>query len=283
MSAPKPATGTVLAAVDARTQAFDAIRRAADLPESYADERIEAIRSACVPKDVKATTSQLAMFLATAYRYNLDPMLGEIWLGVMDGQLRPVTGRNSFIKLAHNMEDYAGMESGPVFENDIFEVKKSRAGYDITHEIPGFNRGRLLGAYALLLLHGRPAIYAQKAMVEYKNLTNKKNWLAYPADMIETRAQVHVFRRAWPMSGLFTKDEAESGLAETAGLVETETARQATLSQAEQLRERLARVGGAAIASELEDSPEAEVVDEGPTPAMPPEPEPFEDGDAKED
>lgn len=218
------------------------IRRAANLPDSFADERIQAIRDFCIPPSLKVNVSQLAMFLAACNRYQLDPMLGELWLAESDGKVICVTGRNTWVKLASQQADFAGIQSAVVHEKDEFSAELTEDGrWLIHHKINGMNRGGIVGAYAQLFLRGKPPIFKQRLMSDYKHFESKKNWRTSPKDMIEIRALTACFRQAWPLSGLF--DPTDEGAApEDVQLIESGVAQERTLSEADRLRARLAEL-----------------------------------------
>jgi hypothetical protein len=216
------------------------IRRAANLPETFADERIQAIRDFCVPTGVKITTSHLAMFLATAIRYDLDPMLGEIWLAEIEGKIVCVTGRNSWVKIASRQRDFGGIQSGVVFEKDDWSASVGPDGvWTVHHVIGGMHRGGIVGSYAQLFLKDKPPIFKHRLWDDFKHLHSKKNWIKNPKDMIEIRAVTAVFRQAFPMGGLFDPSESELENGDEA-VLEAAHAQEKTLSEAERLRARLA-------------------------------------------
>ncbi|MFW6030109.1 MAG: RecT family recombinase, partial [Halanaerobiales bacterium] len=85
------------------------------------------------------------MFMYLARRYGLDPFNKEIWF--IKDQDNPVimTSRDGYLKIADRHSEYDGLVSDVVRENDLF--KRSNNG--IEHQY-GKNRGRIIGAYAMV-------------------------------------------------------------------------------------------------------------------------------------
>lgn len=182
-----------------------AIRAAGNLPaERWTDERIAAIKTAVTPG--KATTAQLAIFLATAHRYDLDPLLGEIWLADMQGTLRVVTGRDAYVKVASREKGYKGFASGVVYSNDEFAVQRDGAEVKVLHTVKGFDRGHRLGAYFVGYHEGRPSTLVMRAWSDYASLHNKPTWKAHPDTMIETRVIVTGFKFMYNIAGISDED-----------------------------------------------------------------------------
>jgi hypothetical protein len=250
------------------------IREAANLPpEIWKDSRIAAIQKAVAPRG--AGIAELAIFFATAARYDLDPMMGEIWLADMQGKLRVVTGRDSYIKVASREPGYKGIISGVVYANDKFAVKREGDEVKVLHQVEGFDRGARKGAYCVGYHEGRPPVLILRGWADFASLHNKPTWKAHPDDMLETRCIVSCLKRMYNIAGIDLPDQEPTPeeLAAAAG----REAGQATTDRAADFRARLqaaAERGGAKMAiagAQVEDVVEAEIVPEPPA-------GPFSDG-----
>lgn len=173
--------------------------------EQWPDERIETVKRMYAPQAKSA--HELAAFLATAARYDLDPVLGEIWLAPMQGGLKVVTGRDAMLKAAARDPHYVGIVSGVVYEKDEFRLE--RAGLEVTvrHVINGMDRGPLVGAYCVAYHATRVPVVIVRRWEQYKHLQGRGTWKDYGEDMIETRAITAALRRQYQLAGLYHESE----------------------------------------------------------------------------
>lgn len=187
------------------------IREAANLPaEIWNDERIKTICKTVAPAE--ASVPEIALFLAVAHRYDLDPLIGEIWMAKSKGKIITLTGRDSFLKTARRDPAYGGFKSGVVHEKDIFAVDTKPDGdVIISHRIEGIKRGAVVGAYCVVYVKGRPPVLVIREWADYKHLHGKDNWKDYGPDMIETRVITAAHRRAFSISGLYAPEEFVGG------------------------------------------------------------------------
>lgn len=219
---------------DAESTAL-AIREGASLPEeSWPFERIKAVVDTVAPDN--ASRGEVIQFLSLAHRYQLDPFAGEIWLAKTSQGIKPVTGRDSFIKIAErDYPSYEGYDSGVVYENDEFHIERTGDDVEVYHKIPGLqDRGALLGGYAVVYdCDKRPAVVVRR-WEDYKHLHGKHNWKNYGPDMMETRCIVTAHRQQYSISGLYAPTEfADDGAT---------VARHRTEATKEELREDLAQL-----------------------------------------
>lgn len=186
--------------------ALVAIRRSAGLTnEKWPDERIETVRRMYAPQ--AKSVHELAMFLATAERYDLDPVLGEVWLAPMNGGLKVVTGRDAMLKAARRTPGFTGIVSGVVYEKDLFKLTRSGDDVKVTHEITGFDRGPMMGAYCVAYHNERTPVVIVRKWGDYKHLHNEAVWKDYGEDMVETRCITAALRRQYQLSGLYEESE----------------------------------------------------------------------------
>ena len=242
------------------------VRKAANLSaEEWSDERIGAIARTVAPPDAKP--AEIAMFLAVAHRYQLDPFLKEIWLAKDKGRLILLTGRDSFIKVAERDEGYLGFDSGVVYQNDHFEVDREADSIIVTHQVKGFvDRGARVGAFCVAYHKVRRQVLVLRKWEDYAHLHGKDNWKNYGDDMLETRVITAALRRQYTISGIYSESEF------IAGELDAESSRAGTATQdrLEDLKERM-RNGGEDAEGPIQEG-EYEVVDGGDQPAeAPPE------------
>ncbi len=231
------------------------VRRAANLPESWTDERIAVVKRTVAPEE--AGPAEVAMFLAVCAHYDLDPFVREAWLVKDKGRLIIVTGRDSFLKVARRDERYRGFEADVVHAKDTFKAVHQNGEVIVVHEINGFDRGELLGAYCVARQEGRPAILITRRFDQYKHLHHKENWKNYPADMLLARVITAAHRLGYNISGLYTPEEIDNGEAheELAGHEVAQKTRQ-------RLEELKADLMAGAPPAEAEDA-DYEIVEEG--------------------
>lgn len=197
-------------------QKVERIRTGAGLPaESWPDARIETIAKTCAPEDTQVP--ELAMFLGVANRYDLDPLVGEIWLAKDRGELMVLTGRDSYLKIAQRDPGYEGFDSGVVYEDDDFRIRREGSDITVEHTITGMKRGDITGAYAVVYHAERKPVLKVRRWSQYKHLHGKTNWRENPDAMIETRALVAALREQFNISGLYTQSEVDTGTFETRG------------------------------------------------------------------
>lgn len=226
------------------------VRRAGNLPDDqWNDDRIAAIKSTCTPAGT--TNAQFAIFLATAHKYDLNPLTREIWLASMNGKLVVVTGRDAFVKVMNNQPDFEGMITGTVYETDEYATERQGDKVVILHKTIGFSRGRLIGAFCVLRRRGKPDILVQRTIEQFKHLSGKDVWKNYPDDMLTTRCIVSAARQAYNLAGLEEQTAAEDVAANapdpsapiaTPG---TGAAQAGTMDTAAELRDRLKKAQGA--------------------------------------
>jgi phage recombination protein Bet len=150
------------------------------------------------------TPSELIYFANVCKSVGLNPFNKEIWcFKNKKGDLLIFTGRDGFLKKAQEHQKYAGMRSSEVCENDKFQI--DIANNKITHEITTFERGRILGAYAIVFRDGgEPTI----ELVDFKTYNKGYNtWVTNPADMIKKVAEAHALKKAFGFTGVQAEED----------------------------------------------------------------------------
>jgi hypothetical protein len=188
----------------------DRVRKSALLePGQWTDEKIEAVFRAVAP--VNASLPQLAMFLSTCQRYELDPFVGEIWLGEVDGKVITLTGRDTYLTVARRDPRYGGILHGVIYEGDGFRARRQKDGSVLIEHEKVFPRGKVLGAYCVAKIDGQPDILVDRDVNEYAHLIGgrKKNW-RYVATMMGTRCIAEALRFGFGLHGLYMPEEFHS-------------------------------------------------------------------------
>jgi phage recombination protein Bet len=167
---------------------------------SFSQKEIETIKRT-VASD--ANTDELRMFLHIAKTYGLDPFNKEIFFWKIKGKPTIMTSRDGYLKIADRHEEYNGLVSDVVRENDKFR----RKAQGIDHEY-GTNRGDIIGAYALVYRKDREyPVYVFAPFQEY--FAGTRVWTQYPSAMILKVAESMALKRAFTVSGLVTAEEMD--------------------------------------------------------------------------
>lgn len=173
----------------------------------YSPELLETIKST-VAKD--ATDEELYMFLSIAKQYDLNPFMKEIWFTKMQGQVAIMTSRDGYKKLAERKPDFRKCQSMSVHENDEFEMELVMGDVmNITHKFRQNDRGKLVGAYAVLKTTNHENYVSYVDFREYA----KQNsiWKKYPSSMIRKVAENEVYKRFADINGLNDYESMPTG------------------------------------------------------------------------
>lgn len=152
-----------------------------------------------------ATDAELTMMFALAARYRLDPFLKQIWfvpgVGVM-------CGRDSFLITAQRNDDFGGMISHTVCENDDVEIDAVK-NVVLKHLIRPY-RGKPIAAYAIVKRHGFPDVIVWCDFAEYCKQTPA--WKTNPSAMILKCAESNALRRQFQVEGIQFGDPLDFNL-----------------------------------------------------------------------
>jgi len=174
-----------------------------------------------------ATDSELLMFLSLAKKYGLDPFAKQIWClkyAKKDGQgnfdyantrATIFSGRDGFKAYAQSHGDeYKGLQSNYVCENDVFELHQS---FDVEKGevvIKAFNhnhghkeRGKPVGAWAVSLRVGKSPVIVYIEAVEFKQ--ESPIWRKFEQSMLVKCAESVALRKQWVITGLVSADEVD--------------------------------------------------------------------------
>lgn len=169
----------------------------------YSPELLTTIKNT-VAKNT--TNEELYMFLQVASMYDLNPFLKEISCVKMGDDLAIMTTRDGYAKIAKRNPDFKKCQSMAVFENDLFKtVMEMGEVTNIVHEFSQNDRGKLIGAYAILVTYSGDKLYSY---VDYKEYDKRNHiWKAYPSAMIRKVAESDVYKRFADITGINTFEE----------------------------------------------------------------------------
>lgn len=172
---------------------------------NYPPQLVDVIKST-VAKD--STDEELYMFLQIASMYNLNPFMKEIWfVKNKDGSFMIMTSRDGYLKIAKQNPNFSKCQSMAVYENDDFEVEMTLGEVtNIHHKFKQSERGKLLGAYAILKTNDHNALISYMAYKEYAK--NTPVWRSYPSAMIRKVAENDVLKRFADINGIQTVEDA---------------------------------------------------------------------------
>lgn len=170
---------------------------------SRVPERYLNLIKRTVAKD--STNEELEMFLYTAARYDLDPLMKEIVFFKAKGVPAMVVTRDGYLKIAMKDPNYDGLTSFVVKEGDEFEIDAEN--FTVKHKF-GTDRGKILGAWAIASHKERKPIIAFVDFKEYVR-RNHRAWDNYPSAMIQKVAEVFVLRRQFNIAGVVAREELD--------------------------------------------------------------------------
>lgn len=160
----------------------------------YRTEEIAVIKNT-VAKGV--TDVELAYFLSVCKSNDLNPFMREIWCFKDNkGNLLVFAGRDGFLKRAQQSSLWNGITSFEVCANDEFSMTVENGQSKIKH-VPKFgNRGKILGAYAIVQPKGCALQTIEWADFDTYN-KGINVWKSDPAAMIKKCAEIHALKKGY--------------------------------------------------------------------------------------
>lgn len=152
------------------------------------------------------TPAELKLFLHTAMKYDLDPLIKQVWCVKYGNNPATIfTGRDGFLALAHRSGQLDGMESEAIYDKD----------------------GKLKGA--VCKVYRKDMSHPFKVYVDLKEYDLDRGlWKTKKATMIIKVAESQCLRRAFNISGLYAEEEQwyqennnEEPAEESAEIIET--------------------------------------------------------------
>jgi phage recombination protein Bet len=132
-----------------------------------------------------ANESEFRLFLYIAQRYNLDPLVKQIWLIKYGSAPAAIfTSRDGFLSIGHRSGQFDGMETQAVKDDN----------------------GKITGAICRVWRRDMSHPFTvEVSRAEYD--TGKGNWQKMPETMIKKVAESQCLRRAFDISGLYDPSE----------------------------------------------------------------------------
>ena len=133
------------------------------------------------------TESEFKLFLYTASKYGLDPLVKQIWCVKYGNQPAAIfTGRDGFLRIAHRSGQFDGMETVSLKDE----------------------KGNLIGARCTVWRKDMTHPFVVEVSLSEYN-THKGNWLKMPETMIKKVAESQCLRKAFDVSGIYAPEEYE--------------------------------------------------------------------------
>lgn len=155
-------------------------------PITFDEAAISLIKAKIAPN---ATNTEFELMMYMARKYNLDPLLRQIWLVKFgDSPAQIYAGRDGYLEIAHRSGHFDGMKSWVEYEEDENGVKRPVRGKCVVY------RNDMQHPFETEVL-----------FKEYS--TGKNLWLSKPSIMIIKVAESVCLRKAFRVSGLYDPDE----------------------------------------------------------------------------
>jgi len=133
-----------------------------------------------------ATVEEFKLFLYTANKYGLDPLVKQVWFVKYNkndvGSI--FTGRDGFLSIAHRSGQFDGMDTDAIYSDD----------------------GGLEGAMCIIWRKDMSHPFTVKVKLsEYSK--GQANWKSMPETMIKKVAESQCLRKAFNISGIYSPEE----------------------------------------------------------------------------
>ena len=183
----------------------------------YTREQIELIKRICCKG---ATDDEMDMFLHYCKQAEVDPLRKQAHFIKYKKDDTPIMmiGIDGFQARATSDGRYIGIVSQAVRENDEFELNPVTGA--VEHTIKATDRGKVVGAYAILK---RERLDPATIWVDFKEYdTGRSVWRDKPEVMITKVARATLLRREYPdsFSGVYAPEEFGSEITEKGDFIE---------------------------------------------------------------
>jgi len=169
----------------------------------YTKDQIDLIQNT-VAKG--SSVDELKMFLHYCKMAGVDPLRKQAhFIKRNDGTVTMMIGIDGFQARATQDPRYLGIQAHAVRQNDEFEFDTITG--EVKHKIKGADRGKLVGAYAVIQRKGMPNACEWVDFHEYD--TGRSIWKTKPEVMITKVARATLLRREYPdnFSGVYVPEE----------------------------------------------------------------------------
>jgi hypothetical protein len=239
---------------------------------AYDPGQVDLIR-ATVAKD--CNDAELALFLETCIRHDLDPFIKEIWAYKKSGRVVIQASRDGLLGIAnrhtpegkyhvHGPGMFLGCPSDVVYEHDLFDKweeeredetirvriehrYRDESGKPTHGGADASKRGKIVGAWARVRRHGHDDTFFFAYANEYlKTSSEGPVWGSHPHAMMQKCAESVVLRKAFSIAGVVGEDETHrerTSLTQTTGDSRAEIAWPEDPEQAEKLKTLFKELG----------------------------------------
>jgi len=154
-----------------------------------------------------ATDDEFKLMSHIAVKYELDPLVKQIWLVKYGTQPASIfTGRDGFLSIAHRTGQFAGMSTEVVKVDEKIEVVKSRKnfkGEKITNVVK-----REWQYKAVCTIYRKDTPHPFIVEVYEEEYTTAENlWQTKPRTMLGKVAESQCLRKAFDIAGLYSPEE----------------------------------------------------------------------------
>ena len=149
--------------------------------------------------------SEFMLFVEIGKSLNLNPFLRQLWVIPYGGKAQIFVGKDGYLVNAVRHPQYNGCQSFSYYSNDIM---KKLPGGTIHHESDYNNRGRLIGAYAIVYRKDLDFPVVKDVLLSEYQKTSPI-WKSIPDTMIKKVAEAQALRFAFPEMFAGTWHEAE--------------------------------------------------------------------------
>lgn len=154
-----------------------------------------------------ATDDEFKLMSHIAVKYELDPLVKQIWLVKYGTQPASIfTGRDGFLSIAHRTGQFAGMSTEVVKVDEKIEVVKSRKnfkGEKITNVV---KREWQYKAVCTVRRKDTPHPFIVE-VYEEEYTTAENLWQTKPRTMLGKVAESQCLRKAFDIAGLYSPEE----------------------------------------------------------------------------
>lgn len=167
----------------------------------WGQDKRDLIRKTFAPN---LTPMEFAMFVGMGKSLGANPFLNEIWAVKYNNREAQIfLGRDFYRRKAQEQSTYNGHQVDAVYENDEFKMVNGKPEH--TYNLK--DRGKILGAYAVVYVEGREPFFNFVEFSEYNK--GQSTWKDKPSTMIKKVAEAQALRGAF--QGVFkgTYDESE--------------------------------------------------------------------------
>jgi len=151
-------------------------------PVTFNDDQISLLKAKVAPN---ATNTEFELLMYLSQKYNLDPLLRQIWLVKFgDSPAQIYAGRDGFLEIAHRSGHFDGMKSDCVYDDG----------------------GKLISAWCEVFRNDMTHSFRSSVLLsEYT--TGKNLWVTKPSVMLLKCAESICLRKSFSVSGLYAPEE----------------------------------------------------------------------------